>query len=85
VSRKTSIGHLDVYIALSRLDSESFEVAILEASACGLPVIISDVNGLKEVTKDGETGLIVPKESPERAVEAMLRLSSNEKLRIRSR
>jgi len=44
--------YMDVYVALSRLDSESFGVAIIEASACGFPVIVSDVGGLPEVVKD---------------------------------
>ena len=39
--------NIDVFVALSR--SESFGVAILEAHACGLPVLVSDVGGLPEV------------------------------------
>ena len=58
---------MDVYVALSRLDSESFGVAIIEASACGIPVIVSDVGVLPEVVKDGETGMIVEKENVQEA------------------
>ncbi|MGD0402202.1 MAG: glycosyltransferase [Candidatus Acidiferrales bacterium] len=47
-----------VFAALS--DRESFGVAILEASSCGLPVVVSRVGGLPEVVVDGETGLMVP-------------------------
>jgi glycosyltransferase involved in cell wall biosynthesis len=39
---------------------ESFGVSVLEASACGVPVIVSNAGGLKEVAKAGETGLFVP-------------------------
>ena len=74
------LRRLDAYVALSRLDSESFGVAILEASASGLPVIVSDVEGLMEVTQNERTGLIVPKESPERASSAMERLMLNRDL-----
>ena len=39
--------NIDVFVALSR--SESFGVAVLEAHACGLPALVSDVGGLPEV------------------------------------
>ena len=56
------LNRLDVYAAPSRLDSESFGVAVIEASACALPVVVSDAGGLPEVVRDGETGLIVPRD-----------------------
>lgn len=51
---------LDVYIAVSINDNESFGVSILEASACKKPVIVSSVGGLNEVVIEGVTGLVVP-------------------------
>ena len=74
------LSGFDVYVALSRLDSESFGVAILEASACGVPVVVSDVGGLPEVVKAGETGLVVPREDPEAAAEAIATLVSDPEL-----
>jgi glycosyltransferase involved in cell wall biosynthesis len=74
---------LDVYVAASRSDSESFGVAVLEASACGLPVIVSDVGGLPEVVDDGVTGRIVPKEEPAALAAAILELALNRALRER--
>lgn len=67
------LGEMDVYVALSR--RESFGVSIIEASACGLPVIVSDVGGLPEVVIDGITGLVVPSnniEAAARAIEALI-------------
>lgn len=56
---------LDVYLAPSTNDSESFGVGVLEASACGKPVIVSNVGGLSEVVIDGSTGFVVPPNKPE--------------------
>lgn len=66
------LAKLDIYVALSR--SESFGVAIIEAGAAGRPVVVSDAGGLPEVTLQNTTGLIVPKENPQAAAQAMLRL-----------
>lgn len=73
------LNHLDVYVAVSR--SESFGVAIIEASACELPVIVSDAEGLSEVVKSGKTGLIVKKENVEETAEAIETLVENAELR----
>lgn len=40
--------------------SEGFPLAILEAMACGKPVIATSVGGVPEAVADGETGLLVP-------------------------
>jgi len=40
-------------------DIEGFGIAAIEAGCCGLPVIASDVQGLKDAVLDGRTGFLV--------------------------
>jgi glycosyltransferase involved in cell wall biosynthesis len=49
---------LDIFVLPSLF--EGFGVAAVEASAAGLPVIASRVQGLPDVVVDGETGILVP-------------------------
>jgi L-malate glycosyltransferase len=65
------LNRFDIYVAPSR--SESFGVAVIEAGACGLPVVVSRVGGLPEVVVEGETGIIVPSEDVG-ALQAALKL-----------
>ncbi|MBP2688380.1 MAG: glycogen synthase [Deltaproteobacteria bacterium] len=50
----------DLYWQLSRLEGGSPPLAVAEAMATGVPVVVSDVPGLREGVIDGKTGLRVP-------------------------
>jgi len=72
------LGKIDIYVGMSR--SESFGVSVLEASACGVPVVVSNVGGLPEVVRDKVTGFIVGNEDVKACAEAIVKLVENKNL-----
>ncbi len=71
---------LDIYVAPSL--EESFGVAVLEASACNKPVVVSNVGGLPEVVDNGITGFIVEPMNPNDLATAIEKLVRNPSLRL---
>lgn len=53
----------DIYVLPSRY--ETFPMSVIEACACGKPVIASNVGGLKQLVLHGETGFLVSPEKTE--------------------
>ena len=78
-----ALSQIDVFCAISQLDSESFGVAVVEAMAMKKPVIVSDVDGYKEVAVDEETGWIVSRQTIDKMAEKMMNLMLNERLLVK--
>jgi glycosyltransferase involved in cell wall biosynthesis len=70
---------LSIFVALS--NSESFGVAVIEASSCERAVVVSNVGGLPEVVQDGITGFIVSLQNEKNINDAIEKLILDEGMR----
>ncbi len=71
----------DVLVCAS--DFESLGMAHLEAMACEIPVVSTNVGGPNETVVDGETGFLVPPRDPDALAQAVRRLLDDPDLRAR--
>lgn len=69
----------DVFVMSS--DWEGHPLAILEAVACGLPVIATRVGGISEIVEEGVTGFLVQKGNSDELAATMLDIHLNADLR----
>ena len=74
-------ANMDVAVVPSVTDSESFGVSAVEAEACEVPVVISDVPGLMEATQPGVTSIVVTRQSAQALADAIVLLYQNPGLR----
>ena len=70
----------DLFVMPSRF--EGLSIAMIEAMACGLPVIASNAAGLRDHVKEGQNGLLFPIEDYKALAEHILLLVRDHKLRI---
>jgi glycosyltransferase involved in cell wall biosynthesis len=84
------LEHAEVAARLQRADvllhsslSEGLPNVVLEAMACGLPVVATDVGGTREAVRDGVEGMIVPPRDPHAAAIALRTLWRDPELRER--
>ncbi len=59
---------------------EGFGNVIIEAMACGVPVISTKCHGPEEIINDGINGILVPGEHPEAMADAIIRLLKDRRL-----
>jgi glycosyltransferase involved in cell wall biosynthesis len=60
---------------------EGTPTAVLEAMACGLPVVCTDAGGLRHLVRDGENGLIVSQGDPAGLRAALVHLAQRPSIR----
>ena len=81
-----SYRQADLFVLASKVakdgDRDGLPNVIQEALALGTPVVTTDVTGIPEVVRDGETGLQVPQRDPQALAEALDRLLTDPRLRV---
>jgi glycosyltransferase involved in cell wall biosynthesis len=75
------LGAIDIFVLPSR--SEALSNALMEAMACGCPVVASRVGGNPELVRDGETGLLFEPGDAASLAQALQTLMENDFLRRR--
>jgi len=78
--RERYLAALDLFALTS--DSEGTPLALLEAWATGLPVVVTTVGGLPELVQEGSTGLLVPPRDVDALAEALIGLLASEPRRL---
>ena len=75
----------DIFVVPSIVDErgevETLGVVAIEALACGLPVIATNIGGVPDVIEDGRTGMLIEPQSAEAIANALGVLLANESLR----
>lgn len=71
------------HIAVLPSRREGLPKSLLEAAACGRPMVATDAPGCREVAIDGRTGLLVPIDDPPALAQAIRILAADRNLRLR--
>lgn len=60
---------------------EGFPNVVLEAGAMGVPCIVTDINGSREIIKEGVNGVIIPSKDEQALYDAMLKMMTDNEAR----
>jgi colanic acid/amylovoran biosynthesis glycosyltransferase len=79
VKRQLQAAHVFLLSSLS----EGVSNAVLEAMACGLPIVTTDCGGMREAVTDDQEGFVVPTRDPEAMAAALAKLCADPALQVR--
>jgi glycosyltransferase involved in cell wall biosynthesis len=71
-------ANADVFLNASRIDNQP--LSILEAFACGLPVVTTNAGGIPDIVADGETGFVVDIDDHQTLAQRAMQLLSNDNM-----
>ena len=69
------------HIAVLPSYREGLPKSLLEAAACGKPIVATNVTGCREIVRDAFNGILVPARDPEALAVALKKLIDNPELR----
>jgi len=75
------LAEADVFINTTEVDN--VPISVLEAMACGLCVVSTDVGGIPYLIEDSHNGLLVPRDDPEAMASAVARIVTDPSLAAR--
>jgi glycosyltransferase involved in cell wall biosynthesis len=70
---------LDIYVLASW--REGFPRSAMEAAACGLPLVCTDIRGCRQVVDNNVTGKLVPRQDAQALAVALIELATRPELR----
>lgn len=73
----------DVFCFPTYFHCEALPVVLLEATACGLPVVATRWRGIPSIVDEGQTGFLVEPHDPEAVADRLARLAHDGELRAR--
>ena len=87
----TFLGYLDEGVLIKEFQNsdifvnpsinEGMPASVLEAMACGLPCVVTDIEGHNEIIQKGKNGFLVPAKETKHLIEALVRLMRDKALR----
>lgn len=78
---ESALARIDLLVLPSQ--AEGFGLVLIEAMAAGVPVVATDVPGIRDVIRNGETGLLMPSAEPEQIADTIKTALGDEALRQR--
>ena len=67
-------------VLISPFTIPHFSRPIMEAYACGKPVVVSDIDGMSEIVQEGVTGYLIPNNDSKALAECLNRLADERKV-----
>jgi glycosyltransferase involved in cell wall biosynthesis len=74
-----ALTHANVFVLTS--STEGVPQALIEAMACGTPIVSTEVGGIRAALDGGRAGVLVPSQEAQAVADAILRVSDDERLR----
>jgi glycosyltransferase involved in cell wall biosynthesis len=71
----------DLYVQPSF--TEGLPISMLEAMACGLPILATSVGGVPDLIRTGQNGIVIPPRDPASLEKNLIQLICNKQMRVR--